>query len=477
VRYRLDRSTRLLRDGRVVVGGSPGRVLRLTAAGAELVHRVRAGDDVGGTSGADALLGRLLDAGLVHPLPDAAAAPHGARDVTVVVPVRDRPAGLARLLASLHEDLPGLRVVVVDDGSATPVEAQRQGVAVVRHERSRGPAAARNTGARHARTPLLAFVDSDCEVAPGWLATLLAHLGDEAIAAVAPRVRAADGHGILARYDALRSPLDMGAEPARVAPGTRLSYVPSAALVVRAAAFEQLGGFDESMRVGEDVDLVWRLVAADHVVRYEPAATVRHDVRPGLGAWLQQRVGYGTSAADLDSRHPGAVAPVLVSGWSAAVWALAVAGRTRLAAGLAGGTVVAMAARVPEVPRAEVARLVLGGHLGAGRQLAEATVRVWWPLALAASASSRRVRRLSALAGLTVVTRAWIRRDTAAADPPSRPAFAALTLADHVAYGAGVWWGCWRHRSLRALLPRIPTRSRAEGPRAAAPRRPPHLRP
>src|SRR3546814_9526624 len=43
---------------------------------------------------------------------------------------------------------------------------------------------------------------------------------------------------------------------------------------------EALGsGFAEDLRVGEDVDLVWRLVAAENRVRYEPAVTAGHDVR------------------------------------------------------------------------------------------------------------------------------------------------------------------------------------------------------
>lgn len=458
MRYVLDRGARVLRGGRVLVGGSPGRVLRMTSAGAELLSRLTAGDDLGGTRGVDALLERLVDAGVAHPVPDPAHAPYGHADVTVVVPVKDRPDGLARLLSSLRADSPEAAVVVVDDGSRTPVTATD--ATVVRHEVGLGPAAARNTGARHASTPLIAFADSDCEVSRGWLSTLLAHLSDPRVAACAPRVRAAPAPGVLARYEVHGSPLDLGDRPARVAPGTRLSYVPSAALLVRAADLERLGGFDEEMRLGEDVDLVWRLVASGRVVRYEPSATVQHEVRPTTAAWLRQRFGYGSSAAALDRRHRGAVAPVVLSPWSAAVWGLVLARRPRLAAALAGGTVIAMARRVPDLPRVEVARLVLGGHLGAGRQLATAAVRVWWPLVLLAAVRSQRARRVGAASALVVVAQAWRRRGRGVGDELGPAAFAALTLADHLAYGAGVWAGCVRHRALGALLPRGPRSDR-----------------
>ena len=78
----------------------------------------------------------------------------------------------------------------------------------------------------------------------------------------------------VARYDAEHSPLDLGPEPARVRAGTRVSYVPAAAIVCRVDAIREIGGFDEALRFGEDVDLVWRLDAAGWRCRYEPVATV-----------------------------------------------------------------------------------------------------------------------------------------------------------------------------------------------------------
>ena len=74
-------------------------------------------------------------------------------------------------------------------------------------------------------------------------------------------------------------------EPARVAAGTRVSYVPAAALVVRTEALRAIGGFDETLRVGEDVDAVWRLIDAGYRCRYEPSVVVHHRPRSTLSAW------------------------------------------------------------------------------------------------------------------------------------------------------------------------------------------------
>ena len=81
------------------------------------------------------------------------------------------------------------------------------------------------------------------------------------------------------------------------------------------------------MRVGEDVDFVWRLAAAGWRVRYEPNAAMPHHHRVRLGGWFARRRDYGTSAADMERRHPGTVRPLHVSGWTALAWLAAVSGR------------------------------------------------------------------------------------------------------------------------------------------------------
>ena len=162
----------------------------------------------------------------------------------MVVPVRDRPDALDGLLSSLgpFRDA-GAGLVVVDDGSvdgpAHERVSQRHGATYIRRDRSGGPGVARDDGIATVTTPLVAIVDSDCVVPAGagrWWEPLLRLFDDDRVAAVAPRVRTPPGPALLARYEGIRSPLDMGADPARVNPGTRVSYVPAAALVLRELA-------------------------------------------------------------------------------------------------------------------------------------------------------------------------------------------------------------------------------------------------
>jgi mycofactocin system glycosyltransferase len=350
-----DSGTRLVAGGSVLVGGSPVRVLRLTRAGGRQVAAWFAGAPVPSGANARTLARRLLDAGIAHPDFAARAEPGGASlcpvaaDVTVVIPVRDRHAELARCLSGLR-DLP--HVIVVDDASADPLAIRRiaaeHGAAVIRRPVNGGPGAARNTGLGAVDTDIVAFLDSDCVPRPGWLDGLLPHFTDPALGAVAPRiVPHENGTGWLARYEGVSSTLDMGARPSPVRPGARVSYVPGAALVVRKAAAG--AGFRDGMYVGEDVDFVWRTSASGWRVRYEPGAVMGHDHRVTFRAWFARRADYGTSAAALEELHHGAVRPLYASWWTVGAWAAALSGRPVTAAALTATATALLARRLSRV--------------------------------------------------------------------------------------------------------------------------------
>jgi mycofactocin glycosyltransferase len=455
-RVRLDRRARVLDGGRVLLGGAPPRLLYLAPPAQALIE----GDTVTVADRTSAELARrLVDAGIGHPVELPAAAVLAAADVAVVVPVKDRAAGLARLLAALPTALGG--VIVVDDGSADPpairAAAGSAHATVLRHARSRGPAAARNSGLAAATTPLVAFLDSDVVPEPGWLDPLLAAFADPAVGLAAPRIVALPPvSGWLGRYEAVRSSLDLGPDPALVVPRSRVAYVPSAALVVRRAAAGP--GFDERMQVAEDVDLVLRLHGAGWRLRYEPAARVAHDHRTGFAAWWLRKAYYGTGAAPLAVRHRGAVPPMVLTPTSAGIVALLLTGRPLAvppAAVIGGVAVLRLARRLRmERPHATAAQLVALGTLGAAAQTADAVNRHYWPLSLLACLLSRRARRTVATIALVEGVVDWWRyRDR---DPRVRTTLPEHLLAhrlDDLAYGAGLWWGAWRQRSWEPLRP------------------------
>jgi mycofactocin glycosyltransferase len=456
----LDRSVSRLDSGRLLVGGSPLTALRLSPAAHAMLPGRRL---VVGDAASAHVAARLLASNLAQPVLGEGLPGPDAADLTVVVPVRDRVAQLDQCLRALHP----LSVVVVDDASRDPAAvsavAQRHGARLVALSTNVGPAGARNAGLAQVTTPAVAFVDSDVEASSEALLALGRHLADPAVALVGPRVA---GHVRSARprwferYDAAASSLSLGRKPYAVRPGAGVAWLPSACLLGRTAALA--GGFDAAMRVGEDVDLVWRLVEAGHRVRYEPAVTVRHDVRASVRGWLGRKVLYGSGGALLAERHGGHVAPAVLSP-GLAVAGVAVLLRRRWSApvsvaalGHAGLTVArVLPADVGAGERAKVgAALSVRGLAWAVRQEAALLLRHWWPAALLALPSAV-VRRVVATA---LVVDTVVALTETLDDDVDLPALVVGRRLDDGAYGLGLWLGALRAGSLAALTPRRPGR-------------------
>ena len=457
----VDRRVKVLGSGAALLGGSPTRLLRLAPAAQTMLRGGRL--EVHDAQSAQ-LARTLLDATVAHPRP-ASGPSH--RDVTVVIPVRDNASGVQRLVWALR----GMRVIVVDDGSAVPIrpsdlDAQRCELQVLRHPSSRGPAAARNTGLQASSTDLVAFLDSDVVPRRGWLEALLGHFCDPAVALVAPRIVALhEPDNLVARYESVRSSLDLGQREAPVVPFGTVSYVPSAAIVCRRQTLADVGGFDETLQSGEDVDLCWRFIEAGARLRYEPIALVGHDHRTQLREWFTRKAFYGSSAAPLAVRHPGKTAPLVISGWTLLAWLLLAMGSgigylaSTLVAVLTGRRIAKALSSVDTAPK-EVAAVTAHGLWAAALQLASAICRHYWPLALVAAVLFKRCRQVVLVAAVVDGVVDWATRHADADGDAHRVgllSYLLLKRLDDIAYGLGLWTGVVRERHLGALKPQIRT--------------------
>ncbi len=190
---------------------------------------------------------------------------------SVIIPVRNRPDDLARCLASLKRVAypTGLmEIIVVDDASIdqTPEVAGSFGVATIINKTRQGASRCRNLAAAQARGEVLCFVDSDCKVHPDWLAELVRVLEDPAVITCGGLVDSSLADSVLDRYERVMSPLRMGETPKDSRLSDAFFYLPSCNLCIRAEAFKELGGFNQTMEVGEDVDLCWRIIDSGGVV-------------------------------------------------------------------------------------------------------------------------------------------------------------------------------------------------------------------
>jgi mycofactocin glycosyltransferase len=432
-------------DRDLMSGGSPWRLLRLPGGSRTVAERWVRGAVV--QAGEERFARTLVQQGLLHPL---YRSDPNVDDVDVVVPIRDN----VHLLGPLLDTLRGLHVTVVDDASndADGVAhcAQRFGADLVRLEVNVGPGGARNAGARATSRPLLWFIDVDVAIdnALDVLSRLQAHFEDPLEGAVAPRIRGARGSSLRDRFEEQFSPLDMGDRSALVIPNSGVHFVPGACLLVRRSSFGD--GFDDSLRYGEDVDLVWRLHDGGWLVRYVADVVVFHRARDTWRGWWSQRVRYGQSSSELAQRHGTRLAPFRADTWTLLTWTSALVGKPMV------GLRIIDAARdqLRERMRAttdnadQVAGELVGrGMVRAGPLMARAVVRTFG-VAVVLLALHPKLRRRALVLFVVGTAYRWRSTRLRAADIP-------LAVADDAAYGVGVMTGALRSRSLGALKPHI----------------------
>ncbi len=452
------------RSGPALLAWTPLHLVTLNAALAKLL---RGSEDIVPKSPAAA---RALDAlhrrGLLVREPRPGTATGRLPLVSVVIPVKDRAEELRRCLESvqrLQYPRDRLEVLVVDDGSqdATPAVARSLGASVIPSGgQGRGPAAARNRGATAARGEILAFLDSDCVASEQWLSELAEAFEDPDLAALGGRVEGMHTSSALDRYEAEMSSLCLGTRGRSAQLGSDTFYLPSCNLLVRRRAFMDVGGFREELQVAEDVDLSWRLRDRGGTIAYTPRGRVLHEHRNRLGPFLRRRFEYATSEGHLQVLHPErrkmmVLPPTLaVSGLLAAVACLAA---SWLPAALGAAVVLLDALRFWVRLRRQVLRMsprrVLRARLREwGRFLYYVSfhlTRYYAPVLILLSVAWPRFAILAAALAL------WpggvdyrVRRPAL-----GFPAFFALYLAEHLAYGAGVFCGCLRQRTFRSYRP------------------------
>lgn len=227
--------------------------------------------------------------------------------ITVVVPTYSRPETLSACLEALARlDYPRDRfdVIVVDDGSPAPVELSAKTAALglrlqLQRQMNRGPAAARNLGARAACSEMVAFIDDDCEPHPGWLRALAEAYMQTPEALLGGRTKnGLPGNAYATTTQQLLDLLHLHLEATRGVP----VFFASNNMALARDRFLACGGFDESfpMAAAEDRELCdrWRHLGAP--LRFVAVAEVEHRHNLDLRGFWQQHWNYGRGAYQFD---------------------------------------------------------------------------------------------------------------------------------------------------------------------------------
>ncbi|BDI22529.1 mycofactocin biosynthesis glycosyltransferase MftF [Herbiconiux sp. L3-i23] len=453
-----------LRAGEVTIGGSPWAVTRLPESVLPFARKLYAANRTGITASTpeeqDAAV-YLLDRGIADPLPSSEAQAEKPSDVEIVVPVYGDPGPLERCLASL--DAEGVPVIVVDDASPAPHAArirqlaEKHGARLIVRTENGGPGAARTDGFKASTAPIVAFIDADAIASPKWVSRLRPIFEDPLVGAVGPRVLPdVKGTSDIELYEEARSELDMGADPSRVVFGVPAGWLPTASAIVRRSAVTE-PPFDPTIRLGEDVDLFWRMHEAGWTVRYVTDVVNHHEVRTRIADFTSRRAGYGGSAADLEIRHPGRLTPASPSlaglaviatlsnkrGW-VRLLALPIAGYELVRQRRMLGPDMPLSVAIEMTGRSLFSDAFWTGHL---------LRRDWWPVGwgvLALTPFSRLARGVAAAMAWEPV-RDHLLRPTRLGPVKSL----ALRLLDDASYGTGVIRGAIRRGVPAVVLPRV----------------------
>lgn len=243
--------------------------------------------------------------------------------VGVVVPCKDEAATIRRCLEALREQRPRVsRIVVVDNGSTdgSDVIAEELADEVLRlpgvsisELRNRGAAAVEDAD-------VLAFVDADTEVHPGWLQAGLDALATGADLVGSRSLPTEGGSWVAGRWAAIEAARAHGD-----------SKVWSQHLLIRTACFQQLGGFAD-IPTGEDADLSIRLEDLGGTVALVPGMVATHHGFPTTVRAFLRRERWHTRAAGWFPRMSRSSRALVCAGagWAAlGAGALVGAGLTR----------------------------------------------------------------------------------------------------------------------------------------------------
>jgi glycosyltransferase involved in cell wall biosynthesis len=229
---------------------------------------------------------------------------------SVIIPAFNRPAKLKQCLdsfATLNYPRDQFEVIVVDDGSPTPLSAHIEPAAfpfqlTLTRQPNTGPGLARNLGASLAKGHWLAFTDDDCQADPNWLNELEKTFLTHGNVLLGGKVTNGLKHNLCAEANQLLSNTAVDWLATSSSP---LSFTPTNNLACLKQHFLDLGGFSLNLPIAasEDRDFCMRMTAHGHPLRFAPTAIIRHFHDQNVFRFTAMHFRYGRGAAMLHTAN------------------------------------------------------------------------------------------------------------------------------------------------------------------------------
>lgn len=226
--------------------------------------------------------------------------------ISVIVPARNEEARIGECLHSLTKQTyqGRMEIMVVDDGSTDRTRGVVRRFPHVRllKQKQKGPAAARNAGAKKARGTILLFTDGDCVPARTWVQEMVAPFKDKRIMGV-QGIYKTKQKGLVARF----SQLEIEDRYERMRRWETIDFIGTYAAAYRSSVFTKAGGFDESFPIasGEDPDLSFRIAGKGNRLVMNDQAVVFHQHPNSLRDYLKLKFWRAYWRVALYKKHKG----------------------------------------------------------------------------------------------------------------------------------------------------------------------------
>ena len=224
--------------------------------------------------------------------------PENPPRVSLIIPTRDRLDLLRMSVGSIlaNTSYPNFEIIIVDNQSQQPetiawlkeIAAKDSRVKILSHDKPFNFSRINNDAVARASGEMVGLVNNDIEATdPDWLSEMVSHANRPDVGAVGAKLYYPDGSiqhagvvlgfGGVAGHAYCGKPQDHAGQMGRAMLVQNMSAVTAACLVVRKAAYLEVGGMNEDLRVAfNDIDFCMRLLKAGYRNVWTPHAELIH---------------------------------------------------------------------------------------------------------------------------------------------------------------------------------------------------------
>jgi GT2 family glycosyltransferase len=200
--------------------------------------------------------------------------------MSIVTPAHNNPEQVSKLLRSIYPEKVNdrdLEVIIVDDGSSDDsirrIVEKNNPATYIRLNENRGPAAARNIGAKLAKNDILLFLDSDVVLNRDTLSKITEKFNKDSPVKIlcGEYDFEPENRSFFTRFKAIMA-------RSWIPGGNTITVFVARLGAIRKDIFNKLGGFDEGIKTAssEEWEFGRRLINAGFTINYDPAITVKH---------------------------------------------------------------------------------------------------------------------------------------------------------------------------------------------------------